>query len=333
MKNPLPVLISGMAGARSTCLALVCLLLTCSSAHALPGPGRGLKRWLREHRELLVQAQGVSSASSLAPNAVEPVSWSRLWRELRQTQRLQLIVPATGLSLLLTGTELVVPRLRGELFDAVLLPGATLSALWPKLRQLALLALSAWMLSIVSSVLFAQARWTAAMATRVRLMDAVLEQEPAYYDEQQPGELSSRLLSEPDRLEALANRGVERGLAALVSVLGSFAMMAVLDWRLALIAVALRAPLVGKLAEAAGRTVGLLSMMQQKALNEANALASEALAQPHAVAAHAARGSVLEEYGRRVADYMAIIRATLVGEAHSQPQPQLKPQPQPQPQP
>ena len=53
-------------------------------------------------------------------------------------------------------------------------------------------------------------------------------------------------------------------------------------------------------------------MLQQNALNEANALASEALAQPHAVAAHAARRSVLKEYSRRVSAYMAIIRATLV---------------------
>ena len=70
---------------------------------------------------------------------------------------------------------------------------------------------------------------------------------------------------------------------------GALALMVSLDWRLAIVAVALRAPLIGKLAQLAGRTVGLLGVLQQRALSHANALASEALAHPHAIAAHGAR--------------------------------------------
>ena len=81
--------------------------------------------------------------------------------------------------------------------------------------------------------------------------------------------------------------------------------------RLALVAIALRAPLLGSLAQIAGRTVGLLNVLQQHALNHANALASEALRHPHAVAAHAARRSVLREYARRCESYLSVIRATL----------------------
>ena len=51
-------------------------------------------------------------------------------------------------------------------------------------------------------------------------MAAVLGQEPAFYDSQQPGELASRLLSEPDRLQELANRGPERALNALLGISG-----------------------------------------------------------------------------------------------------------------
>ena len=80
-----------------------------------------------------------------------------------------------------------------------------------QLRALALLALFGWALNIASSILFARARWGAAMSARVRLFDSLLAQEPAFFDPQTPGELSSRLLTEPERLESLANRGPERG--------------------------------------------------------------------------------------------------------------------------
>lgn len=41
-------------------------------------------------------------------------------------------------------------------------------------------------------------------------MQAVLVQEAAFFDAQPPGELASRLMSEPDRLEEIANRGIEK---------------------------------------------------------------------------------------------------------------------------
>lgn len=224
------------------------------------------------------------------------------------------VVPASALSLGLTATELLAPRLRGQCFDVALLPGASLSAMAPKLRALALLALAGWLLNIISSILFARARWSSAMANRVRLMNSLLAQEPAFYDSQPPGELSSRLLTEPERLESLANRGPERALNALLSAGGALALMLSLDWRLAIVAVALRAPLIGKLAQLAGQTVGLLGVLQQRALSHANALASEALAHPHAVAAHAARERVQADYAQRCEEYMRVIRATLISE-------------------
>ena len=60
--------------------------------------------------------------------------------------------------------------------------------------------------------------------------------------------------------------------------------MCATEWRLALLAVLLRAPLLTQLAVLAGRTVGLYGALQQHTLNQANAYAAEALAQPLVVA-------------------------------------------------
>ena len=108
----------------------------------------------------------------------------------------------------------------GRLFDAALAPTASLGALLPLLKRLAALALAQWALEITVGFLFARARWRQECAARVRLMAAVLRQEPAFFDAQAPGELASRLLSEPQRLQEAANRGPERAVRAALTVVG-----------------------------------------------------------------------------------------------------------------
>lgn len=299
------------------CLSLLLILFSqCSIAETASLPSLASpRRWLRAHQQLLADARALQhSSADDATDIAPPPTWNRLFRELRQTQQLAWSAPASALSLGLAASELLVPRLRGKLFDAAIQPGASFPAMWPALRVLALLAVVGWALNIASSILFARARWGAAMSGRERLFTSLLDQEPAFFDRQTPGELSSRLLTEPERLESLANRGPERALSALLSIGGSLTLMLSMDSRLALVAVALRAPLIGMLAEIAGRTVGLLGVLQQHALNRANALASEALRFPHAIAAHAARQTVRLAYAARCEEYMRVIRATLVSE-------------------
>ena len=227
---------------------LICGHAVCDGL-ALPQP----RRWshlvrdrFTEHSAMLerarqLQAEEVSAEEASAAGGGGP-SWHRLLSELRETQQARLVVPASALSLVLCASELLAPRLRGRAFDAVLAPGASLAVLQPHLRGLALLALGGWLANIVAAVLFASARWSASMAGRVKLMDAVLAQEPGFFDAQPPGELASRLLSEPERLQELANRGPERLLLSLLSLGGGAALMCASEWRLALLAVLLRAP-------------------------------------------------------------------------------------------
>lgn len=70
-----------------------------------------------------------------------------------------------------------------------------------------------------------------------------------------------------------------QAMSALLSIGGGLGLMFATEWRLALLALLLRAPLLARLAVVAGRIVGLYGVAQQRALNSANALAAEALAQ------------------------------------------------------
>ena len=135
------------------------------------------------------------------------------------------------------------------------------------------------------------------MTGRVKLMDAVLAQEPGFFDRQPPGELASRLITEPERLQELANRGPEKLLTALVSLVGGALLMFSTEWRLALLAVSLRAPLLTQLAVLAGRTVGLYGALQQHTLNQANSRGRGAAAAHRSGARGAA--AVLKSYRKR----------------------------------
>ena len=290
-------------------LTTVCCLLGAFTPPGLAAPTlrpHGAPRALRS-AHLVEQGRA-------APDAPARVSWPRLLEELRSAARPASVVPASVLSLVLTASSLLAPRLRGQCFDAVLLPGVTMAALWPRLRVLAALALASWLLNIASATLFAKARWDSTMSARVRLMDAVLRQECAFFDATPPSELASRLITEPERLERIANRGPERLLNAALGALGGCALMVRAEPRLALLAIALRAPLLARIASAAGTVVGGHNARQQAAMNEANALAAEALSQSRTVAACGAARSVLAEYASRVRAYMAVLRDTLFAE-------------------
>ena len=96
-------------------------------------------------------------------------------------------------------------------------------------------------------------------------MGRLRTQEAEFFDSVPPSELAARLVSEPERLQEIANRGPERALNALLATIGGLTLMVRTDARLALIAVALRAPLLAQLATAAGRVVGRLNARQQEA--------------------------------------------------------------------
>ncbi|KAL1503164.1 hypothetical protein AB1Y20_011223 [Prymnesium parvum] len=214
-------------------------------------PLRLLREHMQQHARVLSSAEAgeASDGRGAASAEASVASWGRLWRELRLTARLGFVLPASAISLLLGVAELVAPRIRGDLFDTVVRSGVSFAQLAPQLRLLGLLAIVGWAGSIVSSVsiarrldcrshrhalittpqghlhlasthmtchvtqvLFASARWASCMTGRLRLMQAVLAQEAAFFDRQPPGELASRLMSEPDRLEEIANRGIEKAL-------------------------------------------------------------------------------------------------------------------------
>ncbi len=251
--------------------------------------------------------------AKLSTHNLAPVPWSELLREIRKAQQPTRALPASALSLLLTTTELLAPKLRGECFDAVI-NGVALRSLSRKIRLVGLLVLTRWVLHILTGTLFAAARWKSTQTGRIRLMEAIQKQEAAFFDATPPTSLASRLITEPDRLQEVANRGPERALNALLALAGGLALMLRTDWRLALVAILVRAPLVSPLSTAAGRAVGRISAAQQVAIEASNSYASEALHHARAVLALDAGPQILRDYGERVNHHTRVVRHHLLAE-------------------
>ena len=294
-----------MGGGRTAwacALCATCLSLAQGLAHARPS-GR-LGAYFDEHARLLERARALVRESGGGDAAGAPDGdggldgangarlggWSRIRRELALAPA-RLALPATATSLCGAAAEMARPVLQGALLD---LAASGRSPLWPMLRRLGALNALLWLASMISSTLFARARWRLKMAGRARLLRAVLESEGAALGGRSTGEVVGRLERDTEQLVDTSLHGIERlvsGAAALAVALGA---MLRIDARLAAFGLALRSPLALALTRAAAERVGLYGAVQADAIGALDRASAELVAQVTTVQAHGAVDAELE---------------------------------------
>lgn len=284
-------------------LAALALLLAAVSGLPASRPAR-LGAYLEEHARLLARARRLVRESEEAPRSAGVSAWGRIRQELALAPT-RFVLPATAASLCGSAAEMLRPVLQGSLLD---LAATGRSPLWPLLRRLGVLNGVLWAAAILSSTLFARARWRLVMAGRARLLRAALEGEGAALGGRSAGELVGRLERDTEKLADVSLHGAERLLAGATAAAFSLGAMARIEPRLALVGVLLRSPLTLGLTRLAAERVGLYGAVQAEALGALDAACSELLEQREAVRLHgvvgqeAARAERLGEEVVRVVD-------------------------------
>ncbi|KAJ1640149.1 hypothetical protein T492DRAFT_6788 [Pavlovales sp. CCMP2436] len=252
-----------------------------SEAAALPAPRRPtlFASYLGEHAKLVARARQLVGDGPTASPAPSPTGWARIRRELLLAPA-RYIVPATAASLCGAAIDIVRPALRGALIDLAATGG---SPLWPLLRRLAAFNAFAWAAAIVSSTLFARARWRLVMLGRARLLRAALESEGVALGGRSAGELVGRLERDTDRLTDAAVHLVDRLAGGGVAVLISLWAMWRIDARLCVIGVLIRSPLTLAITKVAAERVGLYGAVQSEKLAALDRRSSEIVAQASTV--------------------------------------------------
>jgi subfamily B ATP-binding cassette protein MsbA len=173
------------------------------------------------------------------------------------------------------------------------------------------IALGLIILFAVQAVLnYAQTYWLTATGERAvaglrrELFAKLLEMPAGFFAERRTGELTSRLTTDIGLLQSLMSTQVAEFLRQILQLVGGVAMLAWLQPRLMLTALAV-APVVVGAAVFFGRRLRKISTGLQDRVAEATAVADEAISQIRTVQSFVQEPAERERYGSRVASIVA----------------------------
>ena len=198
--------------------------------------------------------------------------------------------------------ELVTPRMVQFIIDQGIRTGDMI-AVWQGSGIMLLAAILGAATTIGQGIARAQISQGIAFDLRNDLFRHIQRFSFANLDRMQTGQLMTRVSSDVDVARMFLSAGMALLLRTLLMVIGSLAMMLVIDWRLGLIMVAMLI-ISGSVIFWFLRVVGpLFSIVQQK-LGKLNTLVQENLAGVHVVKAFVREQYEIENFDRDNVDYM-----------------------------
>lgn len=227
---------------------------------------------------------------------------------------------ALGMLFLALGSVmgLLFPQAIRILVDDALGPGKSLT----KVNQAALVLLVVFLVQAAATALrtalFTIAGERVVARLRTDLFSRLLDQEIAFFDQRESGELISRLASDTALLQSAVSVHISMALRLLASVLGGVGFLIYTSPRVTLLMVAV-IPAVAFGAVAYGRRVRKLSREMQDAVAASSAVAAEALAAIRTVRAFAAEANEGARYGSvversfQLARRRSIVSSTFMG--------------------
>jgi ATP-binding cassette subfamily B protein len=134
-----------------------------------------------------------------------------------------------------TAAALVPPYLAGLVINNVIDTGSSSDLIWISIALVAALAINA-VASGLESWLTGDVGQRALMDLRRRIVTKLHELPMSYYDRASTGSTVSRVTNDVEALNVLVSGGLNQLVSGLLIVLGTAAVMVVLDWRLAIVA-------------------------------------------------------------------------------------------------
>lgn len=208
------------------------------------------------------------------------------------------LVVATIAALASTAGFLAVPVTVRNLLDSVFLHRDQHELNVLTLALLALVIVTA-ICSYIRGVLLAYVGGKLVADLRLRLYDHLNGLDIAFYDRSRTGDLMSRLSADTILMQTLLSEGLLNGLQFAVRLVAVVIILVVLDWRLALVSVAL-APVIAVGGLIVGRRTRRLSERAQAQLGDSSVVLEETLAGVRTVRAFGRETYEMDRYGRAV---------------------------------
>ena len=179
--------------------------------------------------------------------------------------------------LLVSAANLVTPQLIAYAIDTGVTPPGSPQAILLAVVGLIAVALARGLFQFLQGYLAERASQGVAYDLRNTLFEKIERLGFAYYDRVETGQLVTRLTSDVEQIRTFAGSGVVQLASAAVMLVGTTVLLLVLDWRLALIALA-TVPAIFVLLLRFVRKIGPLFRGVQQTLGRLNTVLQEDLA-------------------------------------------------------
>jgi ATP-binding cassette subfamily B multidrug efflux pump len=179
--------------------------------------------------------------------------------------------------LLVSAANLVTPQLIAYAIDTGVTPPGSPQAILLAVVGLIAVALARGLFQFLQGYLAERASQGVAYDLRNTLFEKIERLGFAYYDRVETGQLVTRLTSDVEQIRSFAGSGVVQLASAAVMLVGTTVLLLVLDWRLALIALA-TVPAIFVLLLRFVRKIGPLFRGVQQTLGQLNTVLQEDLA-------------------------------------------------------
>jgi ATP-binding cassette subfamily B protein len=230
--------------------------------------------------------------------------------------QLPLLAVATVALVISSGLSLVYPQVVRWMVDLVVV-GEDLSLLNQVALVLVVLFLIQSVFTMLRAWLFTVAGERVVRDLRVKLYEAIIRQDMAFFDRGRTGELTNRLASDTTVLQNTVTVNLSMGLRYLIGAVGGSCLLLWMSPFLAIVALAV-VPVVAFAAAALGRKIRKLSRKMQDALADSTVVAEETFAGVRTVRTFAREDAEVVRYNEAVsASYrIAATRALAVGSFH-----------------
>ena len=197
--------------------------------------------------------------------------------------------------LVVTAANLVAPQLIRLAIDRGL-AGRRWSMVLVAVDGLVAVALARGLCTFLQGYLAERASQGVAYDLRNALFERIERLSFSYYDRVQTGQLVTRLTNDVEQIRQFAGNGVVQLAAAVIMLAGSTILLLALNWRLALVALAIM-PVIVTLIVRFVRRIGPLFSEVQQTLGRLNTILQEDLAGMRVIRAFVREGDEMARYG------------------------------------
>jgi len=238
----------------------------------------------------------------------------QLYQEICRRIQWRYVLPATATGMIVKYIAYEKPKVVGKMMDAVVQDGATMdTAFWPYLRRLVLFVLSDFFFVSCREYFKHAALHRYQADVRADMLANLLDQEQDFlHSEKHSAGFVHLLNRETGRMQKLVNGMLPRVFFALVSTVGGIYTVMSVDYRLALIGIFLKSPILAALQSMSRKDIVKYGKLYEKSSGEASRIAKSILDPEiiHLLQSHVAQTKLVEMYKSKQEEFINYLEHT-----------------------